>query len=148
MQTEQTAVLAPTGNHTWSITIDGVTDEAFRVFWHGEGRTEFRRTEGGDVEHVVVSGLQDDFQKTEAALEAPVLSLSHPEMWQKAAPEDISASPAPDEALNAPAGSATPATLAITETAVPDLSTSRRRRSTGGDSDAQATETATDTLEG
>ncbi len=83
MQTEQTATLTPTGNHTWSITIGGVTDEGFRVVWHGDGRTEFRRTEGGDVEHVVVSGLDDGFQKTETSLEAPVLSLSHPEMWRK-----------------------------------------------------------------
>lgn len=150
MQTEQnaaqaTATLNPTGNFNWSITIGGVTDEGFRVVWHGDGRTEFRRTEGGDVEHVVVSGLQDDFQKTEAALEAPVLSLSHPEMWRKAEPEEGSAAPAADATLNVLAHPESSAAPSITDAAVPDQSSSRRRRSTGGDSDAPAAATAPET---
>ena len=138
MQNELLAVLAPTGNHTWSITIDGVTDEGFRAFWHGEGRTEFRRTEAGDVEHVAVAGLTDDFRASEEPIQAPVLSLSHPELWRKADREQLAG---PVVTVITQATLAEQDGAPETDTAAdPDAST-QDHRADGGDGDISQAET-------
>jgi len=69
----------------WSIDIDGVSQDGFSLFWHGQGTTEFRRTSTGTVEHVAVSGLP---QKLDDLHEGELVSLSHPGAWANPAQED------------------------------------------------------------
>ncbi|NUB12294.1 hypothetical protein GAY28_05920 [Azospirillum brasilense] len=96
--TMQNARIKRAEDHTWTITINGVEDTGFRLIWTDQDRSDFRRTEGGDLESVVVTGLPDGFQKADAfEADAEVLSISHPEMWTKLKPEVITAA-APDEA--------------------------------------------------
>ncbi|MGY0793086.1 hypothetical protein ACW7BJ_27280 [Azospirillum argentinense] len=115
--------------HTWTITINGVEDTGFRLIWTEPDRSDFRRTEGGDVESVVVTGLQDGFQKVDAfEADAEVLSISHPEMWTKLEPAAIT-EPAPDEIVTteAPAEQPEPTTEASDDTAPTSTGRPRRR---------------------
>ncbi|MFC5358059.1 hypothetical protein [Azospirillum himalayense] len=94
----QNAHIKRAEGHTWTITINGVEDTGFRLIWTDPDRSDFRRTEGGDVESVVVAGLPDGFQTHDSfEADAEVLSISHPEMWTKLEPAVIT-EPAPDEA--------------------------------------------------
>lgn len=126
----QTAHIKRAEGHTWTITINGVEDTGFRLIWTDPDRSDFRRTEGGDVESVVVAGLPDGFQKLDALeADAELLSISHPEMWTKLEPAVIP-EPAPDEIVTteAPAEQPEPTTEATDDT-VPTSTGRPRRRS-------------------
>ncbi|NUB05789.1 hypothetical protein FW320_06315 [Azospirillum sp. Vi22] len=127
----QTAHIRRAEGHTWTITINGVEDTGFRLIWTDQDRSDFRRTEGGDVESVVVTGLPDGFQKAEAfAADAEVLSISHPEMWTKlaaeVAPELAALEPVPVEDLGEQPEPITEAEVAA-ETTPPSTARTRRR---------------------
>ncbi|QCO07387.1 hypothetical protein [Azospirillum argentinense] len=115
--------------HTWTITINGVEDTGFRLIWTDPDRSDFRRTEGGDVESVVVAGLPDGFQKLDAfEADAELLSISHPEMWTKLEPE-VPPGPAPDEVITteAPTEQPEPTTEVSDDTAPTSTGRPRRR---------------------
>nr|WP_137119123.1 hypothetical protein [Azospirillum argentinense] len=117
----QNAHIKRAEGHTWTITINGVKDTGFRLIWTDPNRSDFRRTEGGDVESVVVAGLPDGFQKLDAfEADAELLSISHPEMWTKLEPAVIP-EPAPDEVITreAPAEQPEPTTEVSDDTAPP-----------------------------
>jgi len=127
----QNAHIKRAEGHTWTITINGVEDTGFRLIWTDPDRSDFRRTEGGDVESVVVTGLPDDFQKADAFEgEAEVLSISHPEMWTKLEPEvttePATVEPVPVEELGEQPEPVTEA-KSTAETTPPSTARTRRR---------------------
>ncbi|WP_454021207.1 hypothetical protein [Azospirillum sp. Marseille-Q6669] len=127
----QTARIKRAEGHTWTITINGVEDTGFRLIWTDPDRSDFRRTEGGDVESVVVTGLPDGFQKVDAfEADAEVLSISHPEMWTKLEPEvtaeQATVEPVPVEDLGEQPEPVTEAE-STAETTPPSTERTRRR---------------------